>query len=156
MRGRFECEAYVDGIRLNHVSEFKYFGCVLDESGTDRAKCSRKVVNGRRFAGAIRSLVNARDLQLQCARVLYETLLAPVLIYGSRTMYWKEKQRSRIRAVQMDNLRGLLGTMMMDKVPNALERELCGVTKRIEERIYEGVLRWLDQWRMIGLLEESM
>ena len=23
------------GIRLEHVSEFKYFGCVLDESGTD-------------------------------------------------------------------------------------------------------------------------
>ena len=65
-------------------------------------------------------------------------------LYGSRTMYWKEKQRSRIRAVQMDNLRGLLGTMLMDKVPNALERELCGVPKRIEERIYEGVLRWLD------------
>ena len=22
-----ECEVYVDGIRLQHVSEFKYFGC---------------------------------------------------------------------------------------------------------------------------------
>ena len=26
-----ECEVQVDGIRLEHVSEFKYFGCVLDE-----------------------------------------------------------------------------------------------------------------------------
>ena len=25
------CEVYVDGIRLEHVSEFKYLGCVLDE-----------------------------------------------------------------------------------------------------------------------------
>ena len=24
-------------MRLEHVSEFKYFGCVLDESGTDEA-----------------------------------------------------------------------------------------------------------------------
>ena len=30
-----ECEVYIDGIRLQHVSEFKYLGCVLDESGTD-------------------------------------------------------------------------------------------------------------------------
>ena len=28
---------YVDEIRLEHISEFKYLGCVLDESGTDGA-----------------------------------------------------------------------------------------------------------------------
>ena len=38
-----ECEVHVDGIRFEHVSEFKYLGCVLDESGTDGAECSRKV-----------------------------------------------------------------------------------------------------------------
>ena len=31
---------------LEHVSEFKYLGCVLDESGTDGAECSRKVARG--------------------------------------------------------------------------------------------------------------
>ena len=56
-----KCEVYVDGIRLEHVSEFNYLGCVLDESCTDGAECSRKV------AGAIRSLVNAKDLQPECA-----------------------------------------------------------------------------------------
>ena len=30
-------------------------------------QCSRKVVSGRRVAGAIKSLVNARDLQFECA-----------------------------------------------------------------------------------------
>ena len=47
----------MNGILLEHVSEFKYLGCVLDESGTDGAECNRKVVNGRRVAGSIRSLV---------------------------------------------------------------------------------------------------
>ena len=32
----------------------------------------------------------------------------------------------------------------MDKVPNARTREFCGVTKRVDERIDEGVLRWFD------------
>ena len=58
------------------------------------AECSRKVASGRRVAGAIKSLVNARDLQLECARVLHETLLVPVLMYGSETMLWKGKKRS--------------------------------------------------------------
>ena len=64
-----ECEVCVDGIRFEDVSEFKYLRCVLDESGTYEADCSRKVVSGRRAAGAIRSLVNARSLQLECTRV---------------------------------------------------------------------------------------
>ena len=47
------------------------------------------VGSGRRVAGAIRSLVNGKDLQLECARVLHETLLIPVM-YGSETMLWRE------------------------------------------------------------------
>ena len=42
-------------------------------------------MSGRRFAGAIRSLVNSMDLRIECPRVLLETLLIPVLIYGSET-----------------------------------------------------------------------
>ena len=72
-------------------------------------ECNRRVASGRRVAGAIRSLVNAMDLQLQFARVLHETLFVPVLMYGSETMIRRERERSRVRAVQIDNLRGLLG-----------------------------------------------
>ena len=58
-----KCKFHVDRIRLEHVLEFKYFGCVLEESGSDGAECSRRV------AGAIKSLVNTKDLQLEYARV---------------------------------------------------------------------------------------
>ena len=74
-------------------------GCVLDESGTYGAECNRRVASRRKVAGAIRSLVNGRDLQLECDRVLHETLLVPVLTYGSETMLWKEKEGYRVRAV---------------------------------------------------------
>ena len=59
------------GISLEHISEFKYLRCVLDQSGTDEAECSRKVERGRRVVGAIMSLVNDRSLQLECACVSY-------------------------------------------------------------------------------------
>ena len=82
----------------------------------------------RRVAGAIRSLVNSRSLQLECARVLNESLLVPVLMYGS-------EERSRIKAVQMDNLRGLLGIRKLDKVPNARIRQLYRVMKGVDKMI---------------------
>ena len=84
-------------------------------------------------------------MKLKCARVLQETLLVPVLMYGSDTMLWKEKERSRIRAIQMDSLRGLLGIRRMDRVPNARIKELCGVAKGVDERIDEGDLMWFGR-----------
>ena len=59
-----EYEAHVDGVHLEHVSEFKYLGCVLGEADTDGAECSRKVASRRRVASALKSLVNARNLQI--------------------------------------------------------------------------------------------
>ena len=58
--------------------------CILDESFTNEAECNWKVKSGRSVAVAIRSLVNYRDLQLECARFLLETLLVPVLMFGRR------------------------------------------------------------------------
>ena len=72
--------------------------------------------------------------------VLHETLLIPVLTHGNKTMLWEEKERSRIRAVQMDNLRGFLGIGRIYRVPNTRIRELCVVTKGVDERIDESVL----------------
>ena len=49
--------------------------CVFDKSGTDGVECSRKVASGRRVANATRFVV-------ECARVLYETLLVPIVMEG--------------------------------------------------------------------------
>src|SRR5678815_5825754 len=71
-------------------------GYMLDEKGTDDAECSRKVVNVRKVAGAIKSLVNVKGLRLECARVLHEGMLLPVLLYSSETMVWNKKYLSLI------------------------------------------------------------
>ena len=58
----------------------------------------------------------------------------PVLTYRSETMIW------RIRVVQMDSLRSLIGIRRMDKFPNARIRQLCGVTKSVNKNFDEGIL----------------
>ena len=70
---------------------------------------------------------------------MHESLLVSVLTCGSETMIWREEERSRIRAVQMDSLRGL-SIKRMDKVPNAWIRKLCGVMKGVDEKIDKGAL----------------
>ena len=84
------------------------------------------------MSGASRSLVNARGL--------HETLIVGVLMYGSETIIWKEEEKSRIRAVQIDKIRSLLVIRRMDRVPNARIRKLGGMAKGVDKRIEEDVL----------------
>ena len=80
--------------------------------------CRRWRVGGK-LQAPFRSMVNASGLQLLCARVLHEGLLVPVLLYGSEATVRRENDRSRIRAVQIDNLRGMQGIKRMERIPNA-------------------------------------
>ena len=115
-------------MQLEHVSEYKYLGCFLDVSSTDKAEYHKKAVSGRRVTGAIMSLVKAKDLQLECARVLHETLLVPVLTYGRERMMWKEERYSR--AVQMDNLRNFIGV----RSPECTDKEILRSDKGGERK----------------------
>ena len=82
-----------------------------------RAQSEKKV------ASEMKQLVNVCGFQLACARVLREGLHLPVLMYGNEAMVWRVKEKSRIKAGQMDYLSGLLGIRRIDKIPNTLVRE---------------------------------
>ena len=69
----------------------------------------------------------------------------------------EREERTRVRAVQMDNLRRLLGIRKMDRVLTARIKELCGVRKglRLMKASYGGSAMWRG-WRGIGIPRESM
>ena len=57
-----KCEVHIGGIRLEHVFEFKYLGMCFGRIMYRCGRVYRKLVRGRRVAGVIRSLANARYL----------------------------------------------------------------------------------------------
>ena len=75
------------------------------------------------------SLANARYLQFEWVRLLHEGLLISNIIYGSKTMVWREKERSRNMAIQMDNHRGLVGIWRKYRILNTRARKLFGRKK---------------------------
>ena len=84
------------------------------------------------------------DLSPVILQIMYSYFFFFLCLFlcGTETMLWKEKERSRIKTVQMDNLNGLLGVRRMDRVQKARIRELCELRKGLDERIDEGVLLW--------------
>ena len=114
-------------------SEFKYLGGVWDKSGINEVEYYKKW----QMEGGLQVLLNlwlmVRVYSFECTRVLHESLLVAVLMYGSVTMIWKMKEECRIRALQMDNLKGLLDILRMNKISNAQIRD-------IKENIDKGIL----------------
>ena len=102
------------------VSGFKFLGSVVNESGrrmladvesgrrmladvesgrrmlVDVESGRRIVASGRKAAGVTRYLGNTRGLRVACVKVLHESLFLPVVLYGSESMIWWEKERPRI------------------------------------------------------------
>lgn len=68
---------------------------MLDEKGADNAECSRKVVSGWRNY----IFLNTKELNLECIRVFHKSML-PILLYGSETVVWIAKYRSKVQAAQ--------------------------------------------------------
>ena len=106
----------------------------MDVVWMNQVHMRQNVVGKWRLRGGFQVLLDPWFMDGVCslsARFLHETSFMPAPMYGSETVIWKEKERSRIRAVHMDNLRALLGIRKMIKVPNGRIRELCGMTKGV-------------------------
>ena len=64
MQMAWSCVRSRSQVRLEWMRLEHYLGCVLKESGTYSADCSRKVTSGRKITGTTMLLVNAYTLQL--------------------------------------------------------------------------------------------
>ena len=82
-----ECEVCVDGIHLEHISEFKYLGCVLDEAGTDEAECSRNVSCKTLAHSSCKPLALTRDLMAPATLLT----LATFLLHSARSVHDSSK-----------------------------------------------------------------
>ena len=84
---------------------------------------SQSTVGRRRVGGELQVLLGLWLMLGVCSLSVFGSSTKhclPFFLYGSEKMIWKEKRRSRIRAVEIRIRR-------MDKVPNAWIRKLCGV-----------------------------
>ena len=64
----------------------------------------------------------------------------PFLTYGSETIIWRGKERFRIKLYRWTTSENCWVSEEWI-VPNVRIRELCGVTKSVDEKIGEDVLR---------------
>ncbi len=62
------------------------------------------MVRGRSVVGSLAGVMKGRSVSMDVKRGLRNSILLPILTYGSENWTWNELQQSRVHAVEMSYL----------------------------------------------------
>ena len=132
----------IEGERVKTVESFKYLGSVFERDGGMEGDVRVRMA---RFGGGVRAcgpLLRDENVPLKVKKIIYETVLVPVMTYGAECWTTTTASRSRIQAAEMRPLRAMIGKSRRDRVRNEYVRNRIGVSPMIKI-IERSQLRWL-------------
>ncbi len=75
-------------------------------------------MKGRSVVGSLAAVMKGRNVSKDVKRGLRNSILLPTLTYGLENWTWNGVQQSRVRAVEMNYLRGVCGVSRWDGLSN--------------------------------------
>jgi len=94
-------------------------------------------------AGTLKAVIRNRAVSMEVKKSLHDSVVIPTLTYGSGAWALLERQKSRLRGVEMSYLRSACGVTWRDRLTNEEVRERCGVEVDVLECVERNTLRWL-------------
>lgn len=132
----------LDGNEIQGKRNIKYLGARIDEKGDIEIEISSRISNTMRVYWALYQVCfNKKELTKRTKVKIYETILAPILMYGCESWVLSERMKSRIQACEMKILRKIEGVTRRDKLRNENIRQKLNM-KGILEKIETQQLRW--------------
>ena len=137
------CTRNEDGARLNvmlngeafeEVDQFKYLGSVIAANGVE-ADVHHRVNEGCKVLGALKGVMKNRGLGMIVKKVLYEKVVVPTVIYGSKSWGIKITERQKLYVFEMKCLRSMTGVSLLDRVRNEVVRARTGVRRELATRV---------------------
>ncbi len=83
-------------------------------------------------------------MPIEVKRALRNSILLPILMYGSETWTWNRGQRLRVRAVEMSYLRGTCGVTRWHAESNESVDDRCGMGSHVNG-VNCGVVEWVKK-----------
>ncbi len=139
IRGR---DIIIEGREVKNTECFKYLGSIFSKEGGNKRDISERIRKFSMTVGALYPIIKDQHVTLEAKKVIFNTVLTRILIYGSESWVLTTADRSRIQAAEMRPLRTMVGKTRRDRVRNIEVREEVGVCP-ILNRIDAAHLRWL-------------
>ena len=137
---------YLDGIQIEQVEKFKYLGSLLQEKkvASTTEVYSRIGQATAAFASLKWCLWKKHNITIKTKIHLFQTLIIPILLYGSETWTTLKSDVKKLETFQLRYLRQILDVSLCDHYQNETVRMKCDNQPLIKEQIQKCRRQWFD------------
>ena len=112
-----ECKVEVEGVQIEQARETVYLGVRLSENGGMESELERRIGMAATTVGALREPVfGNKGLSKEAKLRVFNAVVVPTLVYGCEAWVLKEREKSRVQAMDLKVLRGVAGVTRLDCV----------------------------------------
>jgi hypothetical protein len=112
-----------NGDIITGCTEYKYLGSICTKDGRDPKNIRHTMTQARKIIGALKGIWWSKDITKNRKKIIYNSMVISVLIYGAETWSLHEDGRKRINVTEMDALRRSVRISKLDRKTNEYIRE---------------------------------
>src|SRR5215468_3024833 len=136
------CQLMLGNDEIEQINKFVYLGRMFTNDGKMDIKIEKRVNAGRKVIGSMWAVNQSEQLSMEAKKAVYNSVVVPTVLYGSKTWVCQNKYVSKINAVGMRYLRSACGKTRRDKIKNEWIRNECGIKATLNDVYERSTLRW--------------
>jgi hypothetical protein len=127
---------------ITGCTEFRYLGTIFTIDGRDTKDICHRVTQARKIIGALNGVWWSKNITRNQKKMIYNSMVKSVLIYGDKTWALYEDDRRRINVTEIDTLRRSARISKLDRKMNKYIREKMDAQDMILDDITRKQLIW--------------
>jgi hypothetical protein len=141
LEGGTESVEMGEGERLEVVKSFCYLGDVIEAGGGVEAAVASRIRCAWKKFNELKSILTRKGLSLKVKGRVYGACVRRVMLYGSETWAIKEENTQRMERTEMQMVRMMCGTRLLERKRNEELRGWLGL-ESVRKVMRRGRLRW--------------
>uniref|UniRef100_A0A1Y1M3Z3 Reverse transcriptase domain-containing protein n=1 Tax=Photinus pyralis TaxID=7054 RepID=A0A1Y1M3Z3_PHOPY len=138
------------GKSIEQVDTFKYLGVKIQKNGKIDAELSDRLTAATNLYYSLnRSFIRNKLISRKTKIRVYKTIFKPTIVYGCESWVVTNQASSKIQAIEMKYLRGVMGITRLDRCKNDIVRRELEVEPIIES-IKRQQLKWFGHLMRMG------
>jgi hypothetical protein len=134
----------IQGENIEQVEKFVYLGGLINSDGSNEKEIQRRI--GRRPTsqafGKMNRIWRSKELTKKTKIQVYETMIQPILLYGSECWTMRKQDEKRILTAEMSWLRKIAGVSRLQRIRNDDIRQALGIQTTLLDKVIQRRLRW--------------
>jgi hypothetical protein len=108
----------LDGTEIEIIDSYTFLGTIITRDGSMSKEINRRISSGRLTMIKLEKIMKDRDVTVTTKSKIVETMIFPIVIYGSETWTVRKKERKKIDTFEQWTWRRMLRTPWTDRRTN--------------------------------------